>query len=69
MDISMTRRPEMVEQQEIAARQERAWLLVVVHMRFDRGAALVIQCPQVNGHGCEESEACDGPGEAPVPAH
>jgi len=38
----MTRRPDMVEQQEIAARQERAWHLVVVRRLSENEAAQIL---------------------------
>ena len=39
----MTRRPDMVGQQEIAARQERAWHLVVVRRLSAQEAAQILQ--------------------------
>jgi transposase len=38
----MTRRPAMVEQQEIAERQERAWHLVIVRRLSEREAAEIL---------------------------
>src|SRR5574340_1488326 len=38
----MTRRPDMVEQQEIQERQERAWHLVVVRRLSEREAAQIL---------------------------